>query len=256
MKEISNLELWTNTYYFIKAFRCVCSLLYYEENIEKCKYINAQDFVEEKLHKFYINICSLIDIHCEISKNKEGKNKYKKELKLKHPLLNWVFYERDKNAAHKDFNYIPNLDIKLSDLITKMKETIKITSIVCNNILIDDNKYKYINYYKYDPLLFRYIDGITPEIEKKFREDIKSQMRQYIKEEEGVKIKGSFETICDLRQTKNIKDKQPLIIIENGLMGQPYDMLEHRQDGYIKYNAMNDSNWLWITLEEIINLYT
>ena len=54
MKSISHSELWINTEYFIDAFRCVCSLSYLEEHNEICQFINSKDFIDGKLHRFYI----------------------------------------------------------------------------------------------------------------------------------------------------------------------------------------------------------
>lgn len=135
MKELTHSELWINTKYFVEAFRCVCSLSYLQEHNELSQFINAQDFIDGKLHRFYINLCALVDIHCDISKSNSERPKYKKMLKTKYPSFNWIFYERDKNAAHKDSDYIINLDISLSDMIVKMKNAIRTINSVCRDVV-------------------------------------------------------------------------------------------------------------------------
>jgi hypothetical protein len=86
MKELSHSELWINTEYYVQAFRCVCSLLYLEKHNDVCQFINAKDFIDGKLHRFYINICALVDIHCGYTVSNSKRSKYKRMLKTKYPL--------------------------------------------------------------------------------------------------------------------------------------------------------------------------
>ena len=115
MKELTHFELWINTKYFVDALKRVWLLSYLQKHNELCKFINAQDFIDGKLHRFYINLCALVDIHCDISKSNGEQLKYKKMLRTMCPAFNLIFYERDKNAAHKDSDYKINLDISLSN---------------------------------------------------------------------------------------------------------------------------------------------
>ena len=125
MKNLSHSELWINTDYFIQAIRCICSLTYLEEHTEICQLIDAKDFIDGKLHRFYINLCALVDIHCDCTLSNSKRPAYKKMLKTMCPSFDWIFYERDKNATHKDSNYVYKTNISLSDVIAKMKKAIK-----------------------------------------------------------------------------------------------------------------------------------
>lgn len=241
MKSLTHSELWINTEYFIEAFRCVCSLSYLEEHSEICKFINSKDFIDGKLHRFYINLCALVDIHCDCSASNSKRASYKKMLKTKYPIFNWIFYERDKNAAHKDSDYIINLDMSMSELILKMKDAISTIKSVCANVISDKIKYEY---YAYDSLLFRYVNGITPELEKAFNNSI------YAKHKYDDKNSVIFKTISDARQVRNLKsDDDYCVVGTNGLMGQPYDMLEHRQDMFFKLNAWRQNCDVWVTMK-------
>ena len=239
MKNISHQELWINTEYFIEAFRCICSLSYLEEHNEICQFINSKDFIDGKLHRFYINLCALVDIHCNYSVSSSKQSKYKKMLKTMCPAFNWIFYERDKNAAHKDSNYKINLDINMSELIIKMKNAINTTKFVCSNVISDKVEY---DYYVYDSLLFRYVNGITPDLEKTINNSI--YIRQQCESENSV----VFKVITDTRQVRSLKFNDYCIVCTNGLMGQPYDMLEHRQDMCFKLNAWKNCD-TWVTLK-------
>lgn len=240
MKNIEHSELWINTGYFVEALRCICSLSYLKEHIEVCQFINSKDFVDGKLHRFYINLCALVDIHCEYRISKSKRAAYKKMLKTMCPLFNWMFYERDKNAAHKDSNYLVEINMDLSDLIVKMKKAIETTNVVCSNIISNDVE---CSYYSYDSLLFRYINGITPNIEKALNESI--YIKPQFNEENCIELKS----ISDARQVRSLDEHERYCVVcSNGLIGQPYDMLEHRQDMCLKLNAMYNSD-IWVTLQ-------
>lgn len=241
MKELPHSELWINTEYYIQAFRCVCSLLYLEKHIEVCQFIDSKDFIDGKLHRFYINLCALVDIHCDYTVSNSKRSAYKKMLRTMCPSYDWIFYERDKNAAHKDCNYLYKFDITLSDLLTKMKKAINTTKYVCSNIISDVVE---CEYYDYDSLLFRYVNGITPELEKIFNDSI------YVKPQFDEKDCFAIQNIADAKQVRNLdSNEQYCVVCTNGLMGQPYDMLEHRQDMCIKLNAWCGCN-LWVTMNK------
>lgn len=244
MKTLSHSELWINTEYLIQAFRCVCSLTYLDEHSGICQFINAKDFIDGKLHRFYINICALVDIHCEYTVSNSKRSEYKKMLKTMYPSYDWAFYERDKNAAHKDVDYVFRSDISLLEIIKKMKRAVNTTMSVCANIISDKIE---LEYYAYDPLLFRYVNGITPELEKAFNESI------YIKQQFDEKDCIIIQNISDARQVRNLDPNEHYgIVCTNGLMGQPYDMLEHRQDFCIRLNAWNGlDSWATMNKDDI-----
>lgn len=230
MKNISHSELWINTEYFIKAFRSMCSLMYLSEHYEICQFINAKEFIDGKLHRFYINLCALVDIHCNYAVERRKRSSYKKMLKVMCPSFNWIFYERDKDAAHKDCNYVYKMDKDICDLIVKMKKCISTTKDICSNIMINTIQYYY---YSYDHLLFRYVNGITPKLEKIFNDSIRKH-KQFDKKK-CIEITN----ISDARQVRNLDlNKKYGVVFKRGLFGQPYDMIENSQDSWIKANVL------------------
>ena len=240
MNSISHSELWINTEYFINAFRCICALSYLEKHNEICRFINAKDFIDGKLHRFFINLCALVDKHCEYAISSK-RSAYKKMIKTMCPAFNWMFYERDKNAAHKDSNYnvTLNMNVSMPKLIRKMKHAIRTVECICSDVISDKIEYEY---YAYDSLLFRYVNGITPSLEKSFNDII------YIKPQLEPKDAIFFYNISDARQVRYLEqDINYCAICTNGLMGCPYDMLEHRQDFCFIVNAWLNHD-LWVTL--------
>lgn len=239
-QKISHCELWINTQYFIEAIRCVCSLLYLWENNFVCEFIDANDFVNGKLHRFYINLCALVDIHCAISKSKSERGKYKKTLKIMCPSFNWIFYERDKDAAHKDSDYIVNQNDTPDEMAAKMEQAIADVQNICGNVI---SPIVNVRYYAYDPLLFRYIHGITPDIEKRFDEIIYHHKSYSVND-------SSLRVLSDTRQARTLANITNYCIVgKNGLMGQPYDMLQCRQNLCLLLNAIYETN-MWVDFKD------
>lgn len=80
------------------CFRCeksIDTMLYLSENGEKLSMIDIREEVNEVKRKFYVNACIVLD---------KCFPKQKKEI-CKDELIESVYYERDKNYAHKDDNY-------------------------------------------------------------------------------------------------------------------------------------------------------
>lgn len=156
------------------------------------------------------------------------------------PSFNWIFYERDKNAAHKDSNYIVNLSYTSDEMEKKMKQAVTDVQNICAKIISPKIS---VCYYEYDPLLFRYIHGITPDVEKRFNEAI------YYHENYSVKGR-SLRAISDARQTRTLTDIANYCVIgKNGLMGQPYDMLQCRQNLCVLLNATYGTD-MWVDLRD------
>lgn len=241
MKSLPHSELWINTKYFIDAVRCVCSLLYFYEHGGISQFIDSIDFVDGKLHRFYINLCALVDIHCDLTKSKSERVHYKRMLRVMCPSLNWIFYERDKNAAHKDVDYDVTKVLLASVVVEKMKHAIDTVHCVCANTISSEIS---VCYYAYDPLLFRYVNGITPALEKKWNDCYRFFFEPCNTTGD---VEKSFRLIWDARQLRTLDDVEDYgILVQRGLIGQPYDLLQHAEDFCIKLNAMSGSN-VWIS---------
>ena len=141
--------------------------------------------------------------------------------------------------------------MSMTELIIKMKNAVNTTKIVCSNVISDKIEYEY---YSYDSVLFRYVNGITPDLEKAFNDSI------YIKRQCDNKNLDVFKIISDAKQVRNLQsDDDYCVCCTNGLMGQPYDMLEHRQDACFKLNAWQDLD-TWVIMkndevEEMLQLF-
>lgn len=243
MGSLSHCELWINTKYFLDAMRCVCSLLYFRDHCRECEFIDTVDFVDAKLHRFFINLCALIDMHCNNVVSRKKQSVYKKMLKTMCPSFHWLFYERDKNAAHKDSDYYFDYRLSYDVLLPKMKKAIKDVKLICNDVF---STVVPLCFYSYDPLLYRYINGITPAYEKKI-----NHLCYLRPDAVGNVCFGQFDAISDIRQVRYLSDfKRPAVFGTNGFIFEKYDMLQHFEDFLIRLNGVY--NWdAWITLRDV-----
>lgn len=125
-------------------------------NIDKVCNLNLRRKVEELRREFYINCCVVLDKSHPKNKRKICEDK----------LIEAIYYERDKNCAHRDDDYKSPEFNQLRDMIETMKHQIQQVLVVCkdslpNNITLD--------FVSHDKELFRLIYGITAEKEEEIK---------------------------------------------------------------------------------------
>ena len=229
---------WQLARYLIDAKKCIDSLLYIDENIDSISNLDLYEIIEAKLRHFYINLCILIDNGLGI--------KGAKALKKDDPIINSIFYERDKNYAHKDINYEREEFDNRKTLICKLKKELNHCLKVCKEKLPDCIT---INYISYDKNLFRFVNQISPILEKELKNALYSNKKL---------IKGeNYKVFNDTEEIKNVvSNNEYAVIIENGLTLK--EGLQNRQDFCIKINVLHNLN-TWCTIpqkyESILDMY-
>ena len=174
-------------------------------------------------------------------------------------IIGWAYNERDKNAAHKDKEYIPD---NIINPILNMQKAVSYVQTYMQDILPD--KLPEIEYYSYDPLLFRYIHGITPELEKEYvikqrlyaymyfssplHQDITAKLytsigsKLYVNKE--IKLVNEPESARKYRCTNDVG-----VMMQGGTVGDYVGSLYKRQDGCLNVNALYDDCNMWVTLD-------
>ena len=220
---------WQLARYLIDAKKCIDSLLYIDENIDSISNLDLYEIIEAKLRHFYINLCILIDNGLGI--------KEAKLLKKDDPIINSIFYERDKNYAHKDINYERKELDNRKTLIYKLKKELNHCLKVCKEKLPDCIT---INYVSYDKNLFRFVNQISPVLEKELKNVLYSNNNL---------INGeNYKVFNDTEEIKNVaNNNEYAVIIENGLTLK--EGLQNRQDFCIKINVLHNLN-KWCTIPQ------
>lgn len=112
--------------------------------------------VEELRREFYINCCVVLDKSHPKNKKKICEDK----------LIEAIYYERDKNCAHRDDDYKSPEFNQLSDMIETMKHQIQKVLVVCRDSLPSNITLDFVSH---DKELFRLIYGITAEKEEEIK---------------------------------------------------------------------------------------
>ena len=88
---------WELARYLIDAKKCVDSIMFIARHKKSLANINLRKKIHDIQQEFYIKCCVVIDN--ALSSKERG------QLKDKNPLIEAIYYERDKDKAHKDSDY-------------------------------------------------------------------------------------------------------------------------------------------------------
>ena len=91
------MNKWELSRYLIDAKKSVDSILFINEHIKKIANLDIRGRVASLRRDFYINCCVVLDKSFPKDKKKICEDE----------VISSIYYERDKNGAHKDENYNP-----------------------------------------------------------------------------------------------------------------------------------------------------
>lgn len=220
---------WELARYLIDAKKVIDSLMYIDTNKDKMRNLDLRSIINEKERLFYINIPIVID-NCF---NKKESTK----LKYTDSIINSIYYERDKNNAHKDIDYKKNTVNSLKDMINIMKEQLKQCNKVCKDFLPQEIT---IDYVAYDRNLFRFVNMINPNLEDKINELL-------YKKTEGIGDK-IYKVFNDTEEIRNIDTNSDYaVLLNNGITLK--EGIQNRQDFCIKFNVLNKQN-MWCSINK------
>lgn len=231
------MKKWEVARYLIDAKKCVDSIWYIAENAKIISNINLRKKVSEILREFYINCCVVLD---------ETHNK--KTLCQENTTINRIYYERDKDKAHKGSDYTPIHFSTLFELRDCMKEQILTVRKHCHEVLPDVVT---LDFVPHDKELFRLVHSITAEKE----EEIKKA--KYPRYKSNTPEPNTPHTVLKIfRDTEDIRNI-PLeqrseygVLIENGI--NIFEGLQERQDSIIRLNVLYGHDlWCQISKEHI-----
>lgn len=254
---------WENARYLIDAKKAVDSLIFISLNEKKLSNINLQEKCENLRQNFYINVCVVLDQ----SFPKDKKTICKQDAKIKR-----IYYERDKNAAHKDKKYCPREYGSLCEEIAEKKSELAYVRELCKNFLPEMIT---LDFVPHDKELFRLINRVNKEIEQdanKIKYPL-SVFHSYQLSKEGQHVFRAFDTEEQDRETAKIfgydydemiskispagtddieeiseqEEKRLEVIKINGI--NSYEGLQNRQDSCIKMNISHNQN-VWCHLNK------
>lgn len=230
---------WELARYLIDAKKCVDSVLYISINAEELRYIDLRKKINEIRNEFYIKCCVVIDKYIENSKQK------KKNLCNTDEVINFLYYERDKNSAHKDEKYQAQKFDSLSEIVDQMQNQIKHIHEKCISSLPDEIT---LDFVPHDRELFRLIHNITASKEDEVNRK-KYPLRDAFSggDDANAKTFKVFNDTEDLRNLTEEMKKEYGVIIENGI--NLYEGLQNRQDAAIRINVLYGLN-VWCSIDQ------
>ncbi len=231
---------WEITRYLIDAKKNVDSIWFISENVEQLRFIDIRKRINEIRRDFYINCCIVLD------ESFAQTNKKKSEICSNDDIVKRVYYERDKNVAHKDENYVRKEYQSIDDIRLEMRKQLEHIRCVCRKNLPDVIT---LDFVAYDRELFRFIHHITADVE----EDIlkrKYPMRENLISKENAHSFTIFQDTEDLKGIPKERLKEYGVVIKDGICF--FEGIQERQDACIRLNVLCGYDiWCSVNMKEM-----
>lgn len=216
------MKKWELARYLIDAKKNIDTILFIKLYFDKIANVNLKEKISKIQMDFYIKLCIILD---EIIDKKEKKN-----ICNANKIINDIYYERDKDKAHKDKNYIKKAYSSFNEIIRYMKMQINEVKVIANNKL---PSILTLDYVPHDKELFRFAFGITADREEEINKKIYNS--EVIKESQSI-IKKVFSDTEDIKYIPEEIRKEYSVIIKNGI--NFFEGIQERQDSCIKINVL------------------
>lgn len=233
------MNKWETTRYLIDAKKCVDSIVYISENEKQLHYIDLRKKVADKKRDFYISCCIVLDNHIKNT----GLNK--RDLCNENEIIRSMYYERDKNSAHKDDNYKAKHYSSISEIADDMIIQLQhIRSVCADSLPIEIT----LDFVSYDRELFRALHRITADEEDAiYQRKYHSRNTVNTNSTEGNKEYRTFQDTEDLRDIPDECKSKYAVVMDNGLCF--IEGVQTRQDACIRINVLYGQN-IWCSVEQ------
>lgn len=229
------MDKWKLTRYVLDAKKSVDTMLYLSENVDKLSMIDIREEVNEVKRKFYVNVCIVLD---------KCFPKQKKEI-CKESIIKAVYYERDKNYAHKDDNYNSKEYSSIYEIAGEIKKQLQYVVHYCENYLPKEIT---LDFVVFDSKLFRIVNGITKEIEEQvlnFKHPGRGKKMNISKED--TKTFKVFSDTEDIKRIPQNERNQYATIFSVGICME--ETMQHLQDSAVKTNVLYGTN-MWVSINQ------
>lgn len=236
---MDNIKLWETARYLIDAKKDIDSIIFMRDNLFQISEEIRREYVARIRDHFFIRSCVVLDRYVNCSKIS------KKELCSKFPIVENLYYERDKNSAHSDDNYQMKEYETLDEMILEMKCQIKQVKSVCSDILPENITLDFVSH---DKVLFRLLHGIDYKKEEKLKDIKHSNRRQgFARFSNLVDSKKILNDIKEIRSLTESQKNEYAVELNAGL--NALEGLQNRQDFAIQVNVTFNQN-MWVYLNE------
>lgn len=229
------MNKWELARYILDAKKSIDTVLYLSENGKNLSMIDIRDEVNEVKRKFYVNTCVVLD---------KCFPKQKKSI-CQDGIIADIYYERDKNYAHKDDDYKSKEYSSIGEMADEMKMQLQCVVNICRDFLPEELS---LDYVVFDSKLFRIANGITKEVEEQILNFKHPNRGQKMNVPE--KYTKSFDIFYDTEDINKIpfdKRKQYATIFSVGICME--ETLQKLQDSAVRANVLFNGN-IWISMSQ------
>lgn len=231
---------WEIARYLIDAKKCVDSVMFIARHKKALSNISIRKKTQDILQEFYIKCCVVLDN--SLSSKERGR------LKKENSIIEAIYYERDKDKAHKDTDYKKQKFDTLVELSVCMKKQLVEVRKVCKKNL---PTVLTLDFVPHDHELFRMVHSITPEKEEEiYRKKYPSYEKNQKQKDIYDKLVIDFKDTEDLRDIPSDERERYGVAMNNGI--NFYEGVQNRQDACIRVNTLfNEDIWCYIGLNAI-----
>ncbi len=222
------MNKWEVARYLIDAKKNIDSIMYINKNIYELNNIDVNLKIRDVMRSFYLNLSYVLD-------EKYDTRDKKQSICRNNKIIESIYYERDKDKAHKDSNYKRTKYDSIEEIIESMKKQIFEVRKKCEDIIAKEVT---LDFVPHDKELFRIVNGINRE-----KEDKICRKKYFISDslnENNITRKIFYDTE-ELKENRE-KDKYA-VIMKDGI--NIYEGIQERQDACIKVNVLNNTN-IWV----------
>ena len=222
------MNKWEVARYLIDAKKNIDSIMYINKNIYELNNIDVSLKIRNVMQSFYLNLSYVLD-------EKYNTKDKKQSICRNNKIIESIYYERDKDKAHKDSNYKRTKYDSVEEIIESMKKQIFEVRKKCEDIIAKEVT---LDFVPHDKELFRIVNGINRE-----KEDKICRKKYFISDslnENNITRKIFYDTE-ELKENRE-KDKYA-VIMKDGI--NIYEGIQERQDACIKVNVLNNTN-IWV----------
>ena len=232
------MNKWETARYLIDAKKNTDSVWYIAENAEQLQFIDLRKKLNIIRDEFYIKCCVVID---EYVASLSGIKK--RDLCNSDSVVDRIYYERDKNSAHKDQNYSRREYSSFMDVFEDMKNELIHVRTTCKDCLPDVVT---LDFVPYDRELFRFIHHVTADVEEDIME--KKYPFRHVKGSGGKQLQLSvFNDTEDLKSISEEDRSKYAVLFKNGICFD--EGIQERQDACILVNALYNKN-MWCSVNQ------
>ena len=222
------MNKWEVARYLIDEKKNIDSIMYINKNIYELNNIDVSLKIRDVMRSFYLNLSYVLDEKYDTRDKKQCICRNNK-------IIESIYYERDKDKAHKDSNYQRTKYDSIEEIIETMKKQIFEVRKKCEDIIAKEVT---LDFVPHDKELFRIVNGINRE-----KEDKIYRKKYFISDslnENNITRKIFYDTE-ELKENRE-KDKYA-VIMKDGI--NIYEGIQERQDACIKVNVLNNTN-IWV----------